>query len=192
MKRVWCLVLLLCLGGCGLSTLPRTADGQEWNDGWVTVGNVVGVDTPEGLTHRENSDALSARGMYYAAWSAGEAVPCVNEDGEDALVYDAQVYFLLAGYDSAVKAEDAAAEWLSMALGQYAVEDTAAETCNGQEYTVITYTYTSETNPYVRGASAFGTYGNYAVSVELSCAEGFEGGAREVLKDFLEHCHFVA
>lgn len=191
-ELVLCLLSILCLSGCVQTALPKAADGQEWNEEWVTIGNVIGVDTPEGLTPRENSDTLSAKGMYYATWSAGEAVPYVNEDGKDAELYDAQLYFLLAGYDSTEKAEKAASEWLAMASEQYAVEKTVTETCNGQEFTVITYTYTFESNPYARGASAFGTYGNYAISAELSCGEGFGEDGEKVLKGFLENCHYVA
>ena len=187
-----CLFAVLCLTGCGKAAPPRAADGTTWSEDWVTLGNVIGVDTPERLTARENSDVLSTKGMYYATWSAGEAVPYVNEEGEDAQLYDAQVYLLVAGYSSTTKAEESAAEWLSMAGEQYAVEETKTETYNGQEFTVITYTYISETNPYSRGASAFGTYGNYAVSVELSCQESFEDGALETLEDFLELCHYAA
>ena len=150
------------------------------------------VETPEGLTPRENSDVLSAKGMYYATWSLGEAEELPRRDGVTVQVYDAQVYLLLAGYDSTAKAEEAAAEWLGMASEQYAVETTASETHNGLEFTVVTYTYTSETNPYARGASAFGVYGNYAVSVELSCREDFDGSAPEILADFLDHCRYAA
>lgn len=187
-----CLCALLCLSGCGQAAPQKAADGLDWSEDWVTVGNIVGVDTPQDLTARENSDALSAKGMYYATWSSGEGEPYVNEDGKDARLYDAQVYLLLAGYDSTAKAEETAAEWLSMASEQYAVEETVTQTCNGQEFTVLTHTYTSETNPYARGTSAFGIYGNYAVSAELSCREDFDGDAREILKDFLEHCHYAA
>lgn len=193
-KQFWiilCLCGLLCLTGCGTPAPNTAADGSAWEEDWVTVGNVIGVETPEGMIFRENSDALSAKGMYYASWSIGDAAPIVNEDGEDAQVYDAQVSLLLAGYDDTGKAEDTVNEWLDMAYGQYAVDAEAVETCNGQAFTVITYTYTSETNPYARGASAFGTYGNFAVSVELSCQEGFDGSAPEILVDFLEHCHYA-
>lgn len=187
-----CLCMALLLTGCGRTAPPKAADGASWSEDWVALGRVIGVDTPEGLTPRENSDVLSTKGMYYATWSAGEAVPYVNEDGEDAQLYDAQVYLLAAGYDSTQKAEETAAEWLAMAGEQYAVEETKTEMYNGQELTVITYTYTSESNPYSRGASAFGTYGNYAVSAELSCREGFDGDALETLENFLEHCHYAA
>lgn len=144
------------------------------------------------MTPRENSDALSAKGMYYATWSIGGAEDIFNENGDQAQVYDAQVYLLLSGFNDAVKAEETAAEWLGLAYEQYAVDAEAAETCNGQEFTVIIYTYASETNPYAYGASAYGTYGNYAVSVELSCREDFDGNALEILEDFLEHCHYAA
>lgn len=194
-KQRWiilCLCGLLCLAGCGAPAPDAAADGTAWDEDWVTVGNVIGVETPEGMTFRENSDALSAKGMYYATWSTGEATPIVNESGEDAQIYDAQIYLLLAGYDGTGKAEASVQEWLDMAETQYTLEDTTIETYNGQAFTVIIYTYASETNPYARGASAFGAYGNFAINVELSCQEGFDGSAPEILADFLEHCHYAA
>lgn len=194
-KQSWmilCLWGLLCLAGCGTPAPNTAADGSAWDEDWITVGNVIGIDTPEGMTSQENSDALSAKGMFYATWSIGKGETIVNEDGEEAQVYDAQVYMLLAGYDDTAKAEEAAAEWLDMANRQYAVDSAAGETYNGQEFTIVTCTYTSETNPYARGASAFGVYGNYAVSVELSCRESFDGSAPDILTDFLEHCHYAA
>jgi len=191
MKRFMLVLLALALGLTGCGQVPvQAADGAAWSKDWVTVGNVMGVDTPDGMTARENSDTLAASGMYYAAWSIGEAEPYVNEDGDDAEIYDAQTYVLLSGYNAAEKAEENAAEWQSMANERYAVEQTQSLTCNGQEFTVLSYTFDSETNPYARGASAFGVYRNYAISVELSCREGFTGDPLEVLTDFLEHCHY--
>lgn len=187
------LACCLCLAGC-TSPLPpaHAADGTDWNEDWVTVGGVLGVDTPEGLEPRENNEALAANGMYYATWSAGEAVPYTNEDGDEAQLYDAQVYLLLAGYVQEEKAEAGAAEWLELAQRQYSVEETQTLTCNGQEFTVITYTFDSDTNPYARGASAFGAYRDYALSIELSCQDSFGGDPLEVLTDFLENCHYSA
>ncbi len=192
MKKLGLIALALAvfLTGCGQLPPARAADGAAWSDAWVTVGNVVGVDTPEAMTARENADALAASGMYYATWSIGDMEPYVNEDGEDAEVYDAQVYLLLAGFAPAEKAEQKAAEWIAMANDRYAVNETKTVTCNGQEFTVLTYAFTSETNPYAVGASAFGVYRNYALSVELSCREGFTGDPLEVLTDFLNRCHY--
>lgn len=196
MRRAAAMILAgavgLSLTGCGQNIPAAAADGAKWDDGWVNVGGIVGVDTPAGLDSRENDDTLGMNGMYYATWSSGDAEPYTNADGDEAELYDAQVYLLLAGYDEAGKAEDSASEWLDMAAQQYTVEDTATETYNGQEFTVITYTFSSDTNPYQRGASAFGVYRNYALSVELSCRDAFGGNAKEVLTDFLEHCHYAA
>lgn len=186
-------LLSFCFAGCAQQPAPeRAADGASWSGGWVTVGNVIGVDTPERVTPRENNNALDSKGMYYATWSVGEETAYVNADGADAKVYDAQFYLLLAGYDAAEKAEAALAEWQSMAMSHYAVEEASEAVYNGQPFTVITYTYNSETNPYQRGASAFGIYRNYAVNVEISCREDFDGDAQTLLAGFLERCHYAA
>lgn len=196
MKKIIVLLLsaLLCAGltACSQPVPERAADGAAWSGDWVSVGNIVGVDTPQGVDPRENSDTLGDKGMYYATWSIGEEAPYVNADGNDAKLYDAQIYVLLAGYDAVEKAEEALAGWTGMASDQYAVADTAERTYNGQPFTVLTYTYDSETNPYQRGASAFGIYRNYALSVEVSCREDFDGDAQDILADFLEHCHYAA
>lgn len=184
-------LLCVCLGGCSQLPPLQAADGAQWSEDWVTIGNVIGVDTPEGAVLLENNTTLDLRGMYYAAWTIGEETPYVNADGEDASVYDAQYYLLLAGFDAVSKAEDALTEWRSMAASQYSVEETTEAVYNGQSFTVMTYTYRSADNPYQRGASAFGLYRNYAVSVELSCREGFDGDARTLLAGLLERCHYA-
>lgn len=196
MKK-WMLLLLagplcLCLTGCGTALPPeKTADGRDWDESWVTIGGVVGVDTPEGMDHRENNEALSANGMYYATWSIGEALSYTNEDGEEAQIYDAQVYLLLGGYSSEKLAEDTMTQWKDMAALQYSIDETIAKTYNGQDFTVITYAFDSAENPYARGASAFGTYRSFAISAELICRQDFEGDAAQLLGEFLESCHYA-
>lgn len=185
-------ILCLSLSGCTGPLPPeKAADGQDWNENWVTVGQIVGVDTPEGLEARENSEALAANGMYYATWSMGEAVPYVNEDGEDAELYDAQVYLLLSGGKSAEEAENTLAQWQELAKQQYVVEETDTQTHNGQDFTVITYTFDSADNPYAGGASAYGVYRNFALNVELACREEFDGDTAELLGEFLDNCHYA-
>lgn len=196
MKRtaVCLLIAALCLGLTGCAALPtpeRAADGAAWSEEWVTVGGVVGVDTPDGMTSRENNEALAAKGMYYAAWSVGEGEPYTNAEGEEATLYDAQVYLLLGGCKSGEEAQDTMAQWLEMAQAQYAVSGTAEAAHNGQTFSLITYTFDGEANPYARGASAFGVYRNYAISVELACREGFDGDAEELLAQFLDNCHYA-
>lgn len=196
MKKAAAILLAgaLCLGLTGCASAPppeQAADGLSWSDSWVTVGNVVGVDAPEGMDHRENNEALAANGMYYATWSIGVGEPYTNEDGEEAELYDAQVYLLLSGCQSAKDAEHTLDQWKEMAKLQYSIESTAGESHNGVDFTVITYSFESGANPYARGASAFGVYRNYAVSVELTCRQDFDGGAAELLGRFLDNCHYA-
>lgn len=196
MKRtaVYLLIAALCLGlaGCAAAPTPeQAADGAAWSEGWVTVGGVVGVDTPDGMTSRENNEALAAKGMYYAAWSMGEGEPYTNEDGAEATLYDAQAYLLLGGCKSEEEAQDTMAQWLEMAREQYAISGTAEAEHNGQAFNLITYTFDGEASPYARGTSAFGVYRNYAISVELVCREGFDGDVGELLAQFLDNCHYA-
>ena len=189
------LAAALCLGlaGCASPAAPEAAaDGAPWDGGWVTVGGVIGVDTPEDIDFRESNEALAANDMYYAAWSIGEGEPYTNEDGEEATLYGAQVYLLLAGHRSAEAAENTLGEWMELARRQYTVGKTGEESHNGQDFTVITYSLDAETNPYARGASAFGVYRGYAVSVELTCREEFDGDPARLLAVFLDACHYAA
>ena len=184
--------LCLCLSGCGVVLPPeKAADGLDWDDSWVTVGSIVGVDTPNGMEARENNDALAVQGMSYATWSIGEATPYTNADGEEAQLYDAQVFLLLSGSESVEQAENTLAQWREMAGQRYVIEETMTRTHNGQEFSVITYSFDSETNPYARGASAYGMYRNYAVSAELVCQKDFDGDAARLLADFLDRCHYA-
>ena len=184
--------LCLCLSSCGVALPPeKAADGQDWDKSWVTVGSIVGVDTPDGMEAQENNDALAVQGMSYATWSIGEATPYTNADGDEAQLYDAQVFLLLSGRESVELAEDTLAQWQEMARQQYVIEGTTSQTHNGQEFSVITYSFDSGTNPYARGASAYGMYRNYAVSVELVCQQSFDGDAAQLLADFLDRCHYA-
>lgn len=77
MKKIlfFLLAAIFCfsLTACGETPAPeKAADGTPWSEDWVTISNVMGVDTPEGLTLRDNKDALAASGMYYSTWSIGE------------------------------------------------------------------------------------------------------------------------
>lgn len=183
----------MCLTGCAAGAPPeQAADGLDWDESWVTVGGVMGADTPEGIEPRENNEALAADGMYYATWSIGESESYTNEDEENVELYDAQIYLLLSRYQSIKEAENTLAQWRDMASLNYAIESTVEETHNGMNFTVITYTFSSEANPYARGASAFGLYRDYAVSVELTCREAFEGDAAQLLARFLDNCHYAA
>ena len=194
MKKAFLFILictmLACLAGCGTGTPAMTEDGTPWSKDWIRLGPTVGAEEPgHGLTLR---DEKSAKSMCYTAWSIGEAQPYVNASGEDAKRYDAQLVVLLLSSDTAEEAQLSVDEWLDLAGENYAVTDTSRQAYNGREFTVLTYTFPSDTSPYTHGVSAFATFGAWAISAEFACQETFGEDAQEILADFLTHCHYVA
>lgn len=200
MRKTWtfaAIALALCtlLTGCEAAPPTEDRDGIPWSADWIPVGeNVMGVEPdPSGeLVLRENNSSLAASRMYYAAWSTGEAEAYTNEDGEEADLYDAQVYLLLAGEDSPEEAGETVEEWRGLAGERYENMSVGSGVYNGQEFVIASFTYAADTNPYANGAAAFGVFGNWALNVEVSCRDTFEGSAEDVLTAFLERCHYTA
>ena len=181
---------LLMLSGCGQYP-EQAADGTPWDPNWTMLGSVLGAEEPEnGFSLLDNYSVLTGEDIYYATWAAGEPTDYTNEDGEDVQVYDAQIYLLAAGYADEAQAQQNQEEWIARQQETYTVTDSWSETRNGQEYTLLAYECSSETNPYHRGVSAFTVYGTYAVSAELACRESFIGQEREILLQFLDGCHY--
>lgn len=186
------LAAALCLGlaGCGVAPPERAADGSNWDLDWVTLGSALGVDAPEGWTLRETDQSRANEGLLYAMWSMGEEESQTGEDGEDAVLYDIELQVLLIGAPSPASAANTIEEWMSLANTHLAVDSTAEQTYNGQPYTVLTYLYGDQDNPYDRGTAAYGVYHNYAINVELSCRENASEDAAALLAEFLECCHY--
>lgn len=189
------LALLLLAGALGLSGCSRypkeAADGTPWDPNWTMLGSVLGAEEPgNGFSLLDNYSVLTGEDIYYAAWAAGEPVAYTNEDGDEVELYDAQLYLLAAGCADENYAQQNQAEWIARQQETYTVAETWSETRNGQEYTLLSYTCGSETNPYSRGISAFTVYGTYAISAELACREEFTGQEREILLQFLDGCHY--
>ena len=198
MKKIifFLLAAIICFNLTACSEVPapeKAADGTPWSEDWVTISNVMGIDTPEGLTLQDNKDALAASGMYYSTWSIGEETSYIDktdDEEKEVTIYDAQLFLLLSGSSSTEETEKNREEWLAMADEHYQIDSEETGTWNGQEYTLISYHLTD--SPYARGASAFGIYGNYAIIAEFSCQESFEGDPREYLDTFLKNCHYGA
>jgi len=183
--------MLLC--GCSKSAPAKAADGTAWSEDWITLGNVLGVEEPgNGLILRDNKDALSVSDMYLASWTIGDATPYVNEDGDEVALYPARLDVLVYGCKSGDAADQTVSDWSARQAETYDVADAGEQSHNGQNYIISAYTCKSEANPYGRGISAFGVYGNYAVSIELNCLESFPGDEAAILTGFLESCHYAA
>ncbi|MCR5824995.1 MAG: hypothetical protein K6G54_00360 [Oscillospiraceae bacterium] len=186
------LALLLLLSGCARRP-ERADDGARWEEDWEMLGSVMGVEAPgHELRLLDNASVLAGEDTYYATWVVGEGAPYTNADGEATELYPAQLYLLLYGCADAAQAEQTVGDWLARERGQYAVLETQEQTHNAQPYTVLVYDVVSETNPYARGASAFGVLGRYAIAAEFTCTADYEGDAAEVLSDVLDGCHYSA
>ena len=195
MKQFICCLAALCLllAGCAQSAPEQAADGAAWDESWTTLGGVLGVEAPgHDLTLQDNKDALSIAGMYLASWTIGEGAPYTNEDGDEVVLYPAQLDVLVYGRKDSGAPPQAAEDWTARQAKTYDVTDSGQQTCNGQDYAVFAYTCKSDSNPYARGVSAFGTYKNCAVSVELNCLDSFTEDERTILTDFLNGCHYAA
>ena len=195
MKRLICGLAALCLllSGCGKSAPATAADGSDRDERWTTLGGVLGVEAPgHDLTLQDNKDALSIADMYLASWTIGEGAPYTNEDGDEVVLYPARLDVLVYGRKDSAAAQQAVENWTARQSETYDVTDSGQQTCNGQDYVVSVYTCKSDSNPYTRGVSAFGTFQDYAVSVELNGLDSFTEDERTILTDFLNGCHYAA
>jgi len=185
------LCLSLFLTACAAKPL-QTVDGLKWQEDWIQIGTIMGVDTPKQLTLLENKETLAADGLYYATWAAGDSVPYKNTDGDTIDLYDAQLYLLASETTDEESAEKNYQTWLSSAEDNYEVQSKDSITCNGQLYTLISYNCVSADTPYDHGVSALGVCGTSAVCVELTCVESYSENLTEMLTEFLNNCHYNA
>ena len=152
MKRIFCLIfaLMLLFSGCaGQQSLP-----ESWDESWTVVSPGLAAEPLEGFEPKELNTALAVSGIYYATWAAGETREHVNEEGETAQVFDAQIYVLSQNFRSAEAAGKEAAAWTERAGTVYQLGETEILTLNGQEFTLLPLLSGSETNPYSRGYAA--------------------------------------
>ena len=192
------LILCFCAGMVAINRWTpkypeRAADGAAWDESWTMLGGALGVEAPGGgFTLLDNNSILTAEDTYLAIWASGDPAPYVNADGDDAELYEAQIYLLLVGCKDEENAAAAQNEWIAREGQTYSILETRTETHNGQDSVVMIYEVTSESNPYARGATAFATHGKYAFTAELACLEDYPGDAGEILGAFLDGFHFNA
>lgn len=190
-KNIACILgIASVLTGC--SILPSApADNAAVDSDYVTIGGHLTVhNTDTRLTLQNNLDALSADGLYYASWTAGSSELYENSDGDTVDLYDAQLYLLLGEFKSSDTAQQNMDNWLAAGQINYDVTDQESIICNEQSYTIVTYSFPNEENPYSHGVSAFGVCNNLAVCVELTCRENYDEDLRQMLIDFLNSCTY--
>lgn len=191
LKFSFCILCItLILSGC--SIFPSKEKKDTWADsGYAAIGHYLTVkNSGSGLSLLENMDVLSADGLYYAAFTMGTPEPYENSDGDTVDLYDAQLYLVLGEYSNSTNAQNNMDKWLTAAKDNYQVLSEEEITCNGQPYSLITYRFINEANPYDRGISAFGINKNNAICIELTCRENFEDDLKTLMIDFLNHCTY--
>ena len=187
------LLSVLLLTGCSESYPSTSQDGTAWNEEWTMLGAVLGVEDPGyNFTLEQNPVVLTGDDTFYATWVTGESTEYVNDEEDTVDLYPAEIYALLYGCTEESYADAAIEEWTAKEAETYEITETSEITCNGQTYTLLSYTVDKEDNPYNRGIVAFTRYETYAITVEMSCTASYTEDASEVLVDFLNRCHYSA
>lgn len=181
----------LALTGCA-SPSSLTEKQPLENVSELTVGSSMKVtNINQSYTLTADNSTLAADGLFYVSWGIGGHEPFKNSDGETVDLYDANLYLLLGESKTSASAQENTALWFDAAETNYDIVNTEEISCNGQDYTLITYNLTGEENPYNRGMSVFATPGSASVCVELTCRENFTDDLKTILTDFLENCTYM-
>lgn len=188
MEKAWILLLALALllTGCG----QQKDLHPDWDEDWTRFENLLAAETPEGWLLYEYNPTLSMGGIWYAAWARGEERMLTNAEGEEAAVYDAQIFLLAVECAGEDEAKANIADWLDREAQSYQTGEGFERSVAGQSYTILPLNAAKADNPYAHGAAAFAARGDLALSVEVLCAEGFEGEAQTILEQFLGGIHY--
>lgn len=190
MKRIAMILLaaVLLLTGCAGADSQRD---PSWEESWTAMGSLLAIEPLEDFPLNESNDVLGISGLYYATWTCGEGQAYVNSEGEDAMVYDAQIYVLLKECTDGQAADLEVATWIDLEKQSYEAGEQETLTVGSQEYQVLPLANGKESNPYPSGISAFAVRGKNAISVELVYSDRFTGSPRETLERFLAGFHYA-
>lgn len=177
------LMLVLLLSGCAQELPAQDADGNPWQESWVSLGNVVGVEPMEGWSTQRNEDVLAPEGIYFASWYYGEGEE--NDAGET--VFPAQIFLVLNECESEDALQTVLSEWQALAQERYLTEEMSA----AGDYTMMRYRFPENSGNFDLGAVAYGRHGLYAVNAEISCRDDFPGDPAQVLTEFLGRFHYA-
>ena len=186
-KIIAVLLVALLLAGCA----PQTAKlPDDWDANWTCLGSFLGIEPMDGFSVNENKDALAVSGIYYATWTTGAGRDFTNDEGENALVYDAQIYVLLQQCATEAAAKTQIGAWIAKEGQAYRVGEESSLVCGDQSFRVLPLLESREGNPYGKGIAAFAHRGNMAICVEFLCADTYSADVLQVLETFLSGFHY--
>lgn len=157
-------------------------------NGMFIVGNNISAPHDwDQMALNEYNEALAANGFYYATWTSGTPSTITNSEGEEALLYPAQLYMITYEGTNPDDAGSKAVGWLAQARKSYKITKETTYTANGREYVILEYTYKDSSNPYAQGCSAFLTSEDEtAICAELVSVDPQDGTLSDLLKSFLD------
>lgn len=180
-------VFVFIFAACGREYVDPHPD---WPEDWIRLGDYLGVEMPEGFDFNDGKDVFAAVGLCYATWTSGEERDVINEDGDEAKAYDAQIYLLVKECDSVGRAKADVEAWMTREKSVYSAGEDRSESFAGQAFTLFSLDKARETNPYQKGYAAFALRENLILSVELLAKESFEGDLQQIMSDFLSGLHY--
>jgi hypothetical protein len=188
MNRKLCILILalsLLLAGCGRET-PQA----NWDESWTVIAPFLAAEPMEGFTFGESDDIMGIGGVYYAAWTNGEARDFTNAQGENTMIFNSLIYVVAQECRTEADAETALSQWLTREKQSYACGEAYELTYGSRVYTILPMLSGSEGNPYGFGCAAFTAHGTNAICVELVCSDTFTGSPQAVLEEFLSGLHY--
>ena len=177
--------LLLC--GCG----QKTQSVSVADDGYISVENLLTAKTPEGFVLSESNEALAFSGIYYFTWTSGEGENITNAAGDDAVVYDCQIYMLAALCGGQEYVQSSIAGWKELESENYDASPLQLEGAHGSVYDCLMLNPVKDDSPFAEGAALFIEGSNVAVSVEIFRTEAYEGDISALLRSFAEGIVFT-
>ena len=188
MKRIalaLILALVLVLAGCGSDTSQT-----NWDENLTVIAPFLAAEPMEGFDFGESDDVMGIGGVYYATWTNGDAREFTNAEGEETVIFNAQIYVVAQECRTAEEAQQNVAAWKSREKQNYQVSEEDSVTLNDRDYTLLTMSSGSEDNPYGFGMAAFTVSGTNAICVELVCSDTFAGDPWSLMEEFLGGLHF--
>ena len=179
------LVIALLMAGCGSEAIPT-----NWDESWTVIAPFLAAEPMEGFAFGESDDILGISGVYYAAWTNGEERSFTNAEGEDTVIFDAQIYVVAQECRTEEEAQQNLAAWKAREKQNYQVSEEFGITVNGRDYIMLTMVSGNEGNPYGSGAAAFTVSGTNAICVELVCSDAFTDSPQALLEEFINGLHF--
>lgn len=179
------LVLSLVLCGCGGESLPA-----DWDETWTVIAPFLAAEPMEDFAFGESDDILGLSGVYYATWTNGDKRDFTNAEGEETVIFDAQIYVVAQECRTEEDAQRNVAAWSAREKQNYRIGEEFGITLNGRDYIMLTMLSGKAGNPYGFGAAAFTVSGSNALCVELVCSDSFTGNPQAVLEAFINGLHF--